>query len=499
MYITPQTDVRLLKNVPLDNTYSHTIYFSSKSSQSSYFTGLVKHTLYNYTYQRVNKGVCRVGLSADVCYDCNYMMFRNTAYGSKWFYAFITGVEYVNDVTCEIRFEIDVMQTWHFDYTIPTAFIERQHVTIDTPGTWLQPENVDLGPYVNSHETPTNLFDSYSVVIITSDVGTSDPPNGMIGGMYSGCRYVSGLADTEEQVELLNQYLISLVDANNVDAVVAILYVPTSIIPKEAEKPRLYEAEIDIYNTEIDGYVPRNKKLLTYPYNFLYVSNNQGNGACYKYELFTTTQDDKIIATVATQFSAAPEIGLFFLGYAGEVADYDSTLFIRSFPQCSFAYDTFRAWVAQGGGISAVTSLLGGAATMATGGAKVGNVLGAYNTVEGVVQAAIQPNTLKGSVGGSWYVANKFIDYRFMQRHITKQFAMIIDDYFDKWGYAYERFGTVNRNARPHWNYVKTRDLTLKGSVPADDMAKIISVYNNGVTFWNNGAEVGDYSLDNSI
>ena len=38
------------------------------------------------------------------------MMFQNSAYGDKWFYAFITSVEYVNDVTSNISFEIDVMQ-----------------------------------------------------------------------------------------------------------------------------------------------------------------------------------------------------------------------------------------------------------------------------------------------------------------------------------------------------------------------------------------------------
>lgn len=32
MYISPGTAVRLLRNIPLDSTYNHTIYFGSRSA-----------------------------------------------------------------------------------------------------------------------------------------------------------------------------------------------------------------------------------------------------------------------------------------------------------------------------------------------------------------------------------------------------------------------------------------------------------------------------------
>ena len=118
MYIEPNTNIRILKNVPLDNTYDHTIYFSDESSQIAYFQGLQKYNLANYTYQRVNRGVARVGIKSDLLYDCNYIMFQNTNFGSKWFYAFITSVEYLNNETSEIRFEIDDIQTWFFEYQL---------------------------------------------------------------------------------------------------------------------------------------------------------------------------------------------------------------------------------------------------------------------------------------------------------------------------------------------------------------------------------------------
>ena len=123
MYIQPQTNIKLLRNVPLDPTFDHTIWFGDATSQYNYFAGKQAFNLTDYTYQRVNKGVSRVGIKADSLYNCNYMMFQNTAYGNKWFYAFITSVEFVNNECSEISFEIDVIQTWFFDYTIDMCFV----------------------------------------------------------------------------------------------------------------------------------------------------------------------------------------------------------------------------------------------------------------------------------------------------------------------------------------------------------------------------------------
>ena len=118
MEIQPQSNIKLLHNVPLDTSYDHTIYFASSSAQYTYFAGLVKYNLTNQSYQRVNKGKARVAKCADDIYDCNYMMFQNTAFGSKWFYAYIKAIEYINNETSEIEFEIDPIQTWFFDFTI---------------------------------------------------------------------------------------------------------------------------------------------------------------------------------------------------------------------------------------------------------------------------------------------------------------------------------------------------------------------------------------------
>lgn len=104
MYIAPNTIARVLKNVRLDNTYSDTIYFDSKEKQTAYFASKTKYTFTNMTYQRKERRLV-VKQVADNMFDCNYLMFQNSAYGNKWFYAFITNVEWLNNETAAIYFE----------------------------------------------------------------------------------------------------------------------------------------------------------------------------------------------------------------------------------------------------------------------------------------------------------------------------------------------------------------------------------------------------------
>ena len=172
MLIEPSTNIRLLKNVPLDNTYRHTFYFMAnaegKTSQINTFMSYTKYNLTNQMYQRVNKGVARVALKAEDIYDCNYMMFQNTNFGNKWFFAFITSVEYVNNTVSEIAFEIDVMQTWYFDYELKECFVEREHSVTDEVGDSLTDEPVELGSIVCSSILTTDLFNDYMAVVASA-------------------------------------------------------------------------------------------------------------------------------------------------------------------------------------------------------------------------------------------------------------------------------------------------------------------------------------------
>lgn len=152
MYIEPNSTIYLLRNVPLDNTYTDTMWFANASAQWTHFKTRVDTqqglTFSKQTYQRVNRNAVRLQINADLIWDVNYMMFQNTAYGDKWFYAFVTSIDYINDAVSQINYEIDVMQTWAFDYQLGQCMVEREHAATDVAGDNVMPENFDLGELI---------------------------------------------------------------------------------------------------------------------------------------------------------------------------------------------------------------------------------------------------------------------------------------------------------------------------------------------------------------
>lgn len=227
MYIAPTSVIRLLKGVPLDPKYQHTLYFEDKEQQRIYFAGKLHKSIMDGTYQRVNVGVTRFNQKADELYNCNYMMFQNGSYGDKWFYAFITKIEYVNDAASNVYFEIDVMQTWLFDIELKRCMVEREHSLTDNIGDNIVSENVDMGYYVNNAVRRTNLMNSYTCV-----VATAFDPNGniggKIGGTFTGLKYIGGQIDTALGRQAILDYLMFAQESTAIESIAALFIMPTS-------------------------------------------------------------------------------------------------------------------------------------------------------------------------------------------------------------------------------------------------------------------------------
>mgnify|MGYP001853674091 FL=1 len=259
MYIAPNSTIRILRNVKIDNTYQHTIHFNGSSEQASYFASLAKYTVTNYTYQRKER-ILRVGILADHLYDCNYIMFQNTSFGDKWFYAFITNVEYVNNEASNITFELDVMQTWYFDYSVRPSFVEREHVVSDNVGDNLVPDDLELGEYISDDFDGTNkLGDKSIVVAATFDKDLDDNPGGTYSGIYSGLYY--NVFDNYAEV---NEFINDAVNDNKASGIVSIFMMPTSMVGRIGGNVQSYEVNKSKKVTgQIDGYTPKNNKLYT--------------------------------------------------------------------------------------------------------------------------------------------------------------------------------------------------------------------------------------------
>ena len=504
-YVAPNSTLRLLHNVPLDITYENTIYFASASAQSAYFAGLAKYTQTQYTYLR-KENVIRVNLLADNLYDVNYIMFQNTSFGSKWFYAFVTNVEYINNETSEISFVIDVMQTWAFDYTLNPCWIERQHTITDDIGQNLVPENLELGDYVcRNFDGSGHLTPLVAVAACTFDKNMDDVAGGEYGGIYSGLTY--NVFDNETD---FNQFITDATEANKESGIVSVFMMPEDFVREAGQSVAGYDITKQKNLTDIDGYEPKNNKLFTYPYNFMYVTNLDGNAAEFHYEYFS---GNNCTFGLAGDMTCNPCIVLYPQNYKGIPANYNEKMTISHYPQCPYNIDAFKAYLAQASNIvDLVSAPVQGAYSgfQSAMSAKVvdPNILGASvvagasmgiaQSVAKVYDHATLPPQARGQQAGTTLAALAIKDFAFIQMTIRAEFAKIIDDYWTKYGYPIKRISVPNLIARPHWTYIQTIGSDLTGSIPAQDMAMIKQIFDKGITFWRNGSEIGNYNLDNS-
>lgn len=165
MYIAPNSDVYLLEGVPLDPTYEHTVMWADDQAQETWFVTHAAHSFTGVSYARHQQNSIKLEVPIEQVINCNYMAFRNTAFEDKMFYAFVTNVEYLNNVTCEVFFELDVMQTYLFDAVLEECWVEREHSATDGLGDNLLPEPVDTGNIVCFGTSGDELFGQYDILL----------------------------------------------------------------------------------------------------------------------------------------------------------------------------------------------------------------------------------------------------------------------------------------------------------------------------------------------
>lgn len=507
MYIAPNTQIYVLAAVPLDSTYEHTIWWANANAQYTYMRGKAKWGFDQQSYQRVRRGFIRVNKVADDLYDCNYVMFQNTNFGNKWFYAFIKSVEYINNEVSEIEFVIDVMQTWSFDYTIMQCFVEREHTADDVLFGHIGSENLEIGDEYTCNAVDEFDMSAMSIcVLINKNTESGGQSTGrFVNGMYTPLSVVAGIPATAVSAidAVLNQYLE--------DEIVAVYEYPSIFGDASTSSAYSGNKTINLYTGALNGYTPRNRKLYCYPYNFLLVSNNSGQIAEYHWEDFSGTPSF-IIRGV---FVSTPSAFCYPSHYRGMTAAYDDGIVLSNFPQCAWSGDTFKAWWAQNKAsfvTSGISTVLSGIATGVGAGVLTGNpIVGigtGLTTAGGDIAAKMaqvhdikstpnqthgqtQTDSLNASIGR--------VQFNFYSMSIKAEYAEMIDNYFDRYGYICHKIKVPNHNVRPHWTYTKTIGCTIRGSIPVDDMNLICKIYDNGITFWNNPDEIGNYSLDNRV
>lgn len=514
-----------LLSVPLENDYKHTLYFTDKSGQNNYFMSKKIREYTNFTYQRKDN-LIYVPAHYDDIYNCNYVMYQNSKYNNKWFYAFVKNLKYENDECTILEIETDVIQTWFFDYTIKPSFVEREHVSDDTIGLHTFPEGLETGEYViNSVETIESGGYCF-VVATTRDYFDNFRKIGgkIYNGIYSGVRYYA-LWTSSDIEAMLKEYD----EAGYGEDITSVFVIPKNLIgnvPYDQTKP-IYQIPESVGTvncgsktitrpSKIDDYTPRNNKLLTYPYQYLLVDNSCGSSAEFQYELFKTPSECSFniqgSITPGTSRILIPESyvnGKTFSG--GEIVNH--ALSLGKFPICNWNSDVYTNWLTQNsvnnvvGIASAGLQIIGGGLAVATG---AGAVAGGSMIANGGVQIAAQlgaihqhsfsPIQSKGNINCGDVITSMHHNMPvFYKMSIKQEFAKILDKYMDMFGYKVNMVKTPNKAHRGRYWYTKTIDINIDGSIPQDDMQKIKNAYDNGITFWRNASEIQNYALSNEI
>lgn len=495
MATNPNSIVRILSGIPLDSSYINTLYFNSTTAQSSYFSSKTKYTASRCTYLR-HENAIQVDINSDNLYDCNYIMFQNTSYGNKWFYAFITDIEYVSDNNTRIHYEIDSFQTWFLNCELKQSFVEREHTKTDNPGDNTTPEPVETGDYV-AEGNPV-MFDqgktAYMIFYTGEHNMSSFTVTNNIDGVFSGMKCIV-CPDIENAQLAIDGFGVS-----PMDDVHEVLAVPYNFV-----WPSIENAPIPKYlninrPTTLHGYTPKNKKL--YTQQFLFVRAYTGNGATatFAFENFTdSTQANFVINTYANippKAMLSPAQGYKRAVFPGVIGQRNGM------PEEGLSLDiaTSVAWSA-----SAFANMLSnlGSNFQSLGTNLLSNPVSATTSTLSVpittLHAMTNPPQVQGQNGNNG--ANLKWGYTtFILRAMCPKLEYIkrIDAFFDYYGYSVNTVKIPNISARPQWNYIKTKNVNLVGNAPVNDINRMKNCFNNGITFWKNPANVGNYNLDNS-
>lgn len=539
--------ILLVKNINIDRQYKNVLSYTETQMLELCQNNLVAQAD-NYSFLRPT-GTIMAGFTYAQCLQANYIAFQNPDYSNKWFFAWIDDVIYKGDKNTEITFTVDAWSTWFDKWNKKVCFINRQHVNDDTIGLHTIPENLDVGEVVQENNIEDLAYGNeygYWIAVASNwkikDGSTgAELLDGDKGTQYAGITvYDNTVFGTQLfffHITSLSSFadLVLLLLRTNADGhiedVENIFIVPDVAI--DQSKLQLHSAKVisdentfsfytmsydmspEKFNTEIDkitsfsDYTPKNNKCFVYPYNYLFVSNNQGSNNIYKYEDFNT---EKCI--FENQFSIA--IGgsgrIVPKNYKGMLTNDDEALTLGKYPTCAWSSDAFTNWLTQNSVNMAVSlGLTAGAiaSTIATGGATAPILAGAVmttastigNTIGQFRQASLLPNISGGQANGDVIWACNRNVYSFRQMRVKTEYLKIIDDYFTRFGYAIRKLELPNITGRRYWNYIEigsTEEIGY-GEVPAKYMDTINNACRSGVTIWHNHANVGNYALDNII
>lgn len=346
-----------LCSVPI--TPTNQIDFETVMEQEEYFNRRTVKTCYPCKYT-ARTGSIKVKGYVDSFDNCNYGYYNNTYNGiSKTFYFWIVQKYAKSKNTTELVIQIDVFQTWLFDLTFKSCFIERMHVTDDSIGVNTYPEDFELGDYIQGRSQYVDDMKGdicYFIGISEGDGG------GVFGKKYSGLTYYYFPKVAHEE---LSTFIQNLCNDGKGDSIAYIFAFPMNMLKYSVIGNSLNKGDaiggiegtlsseltfdLNLYNVKFNNssYKPFNNKLFTYPYNFITAYNSEGGNVVWKLENFDLGGTEHIEMKLDTVFGENPVFSLSPMDYNDIGVSYQDSISTQGYGLCSWNNDNFANWYAQ--------------------------------------------------------------------------------------------------------------------------------------------------------
>lgn len=550
---TPTTNLRLL-STPMQSDYSNTLWFPNVSAQTNYFLGKTVKAYESFNYIKKDNTIT-VPEEIDNLYNCNYIMYQNTNFGNKWFYAFIDKMVWASNGSTRLYVSTDCIQTWFFDITYYQSYVDRCHSDTDVAGDNIIPEDFTGfgtgGWYqVGSQDLKPNML-----AIFSTTSGTGSPLGAQkINGIVSGSGYLSEPVDITGGTGTVNSLLNNMVQNGLANAISRIQQ-----FPSKHDTQITYDkhpSHIDcVSDYGLGSYTPTNKKLLSGAFLTAYISlygqevefnPEYISGKKISFQIVVDQTTGTIGAIVRNYTSpnnatisvsaVIPESTWAYNQYKNDynLHSASNAIYVRrqktdrnlgiatsGLDAAASAIGTVNAFaqaLSPGSAVlanlglgsdSSARSTLGNISSGLSGiSSTINSAKGVYYGLSGIDEisqdlTAISESYNAPAVGGvaqsNLYIAGQVTALSYGFKVPPLEIVKRCDKFLSVYGYKQSVYRKINLHARASWTYIKTNGLNASGNFPDDDMNIIKRVFDRGVFFWSYTAQFGNFDQSNGI
>ena len=570
--------VIIARNIKVDRDYKNVLTYSESEMLSLCQTNKVYENS-TYEFLKENESPMYVGCDYQTALKGNYIAFQNPNYSNKWFFAFIDRVELNSETSSMIYFTIDVFSTWFDYWNKMPCMVMREHTNDDTIGANTIDEGLAVPDVMGHTDLTTTFINQALYICVATNWDISDgatetsyedplthatvvvqavkPADGrgytgasmFNRGVYGQllCLFTFddvGIGNLEHFIDITNRQG-HIADIHNMSIIPACIFtsgtdlisknrialiksgdqvLPENLIIttyKQISYASTNRDQAFFQNVEmtrpitLNNFVPKNNKVLCYPFNYIMVSNHVGDQNIYKIEDFAPVEgfaNNKIVFQVQIALSVGMSCRIVPVNYKNVGFNYDECLSLAKFPTCSWSGDAYTNWLTKEGvngnkvvttaaalGLAALTGNIVGAAI-----STAGQFISAYGQFK---KAQLLPEITGGQNTADVNFAHGDNNFTIKQFHAKNEFLQQVDDYFSKFGYKTLKIKAPNITGRTNWNYVQIGNDEIVAisnyhnsiSVPTSDIEKINQIFRTGVTCWHNHANLGNFSLTNTI